>query len=68
VSDSPAHTVTQLPPQSRDLLRWAQMAGLVRMRLDGTWHLTDLGRKSAMRLVAQSPVAKAVPPSIFKDM
>jgi hypothetical protein len=68
MSDCPANTACPLPPRSHDLLRWAQMAGLVKLRADGSWHLTDLGRRSTMRLVAESPAAKPAAPSLFMDM
>jgi hypothetical protein len=68
VSDTPVYAANPLPPQPRDLLRWAQMTGLVRMRPDGTWHLTDLGRKSTMRVVGPSPACRPAPASMFKDM
>ena len=68
MSDCPANTACPLPPRSHDLLRCAQMAGLVKLRADGSWHLTDLGRRSTMRLVAPSPVVRPALPSLFMDM
>jgi len=36
---------------ARDVLGWARVAGIVELRPDGSWHLTELGRARVLRLV-----------------
>jgi len=49
----------QLAP---DTFAWAMAVGVVEVRADGSWYLTDLGRKDALRAVDEHQHRKLAEP------
>jgi hypothetical protein len=46
-------------PTAKDVLGSARLAGIVELRPDGSWHLTELGRARILRLVRKPQAPKA---------